>query len=80
MCKYVALLRKERSKGDPCSIQKVEMQGWQNGLICFRELLIPLVTAISAFLNKCSLALQFSATVLVPAPVVIVLLSNIGLI
>lgn len=82
MCKYVALWRKERSKGYPCSIQKIEMQGQQIGLICFGELFIPLVIAVSAFLNKCSLALQCSSVPLslVPAPVVIVLLGNMSLI
>lgn len=73
----VALWRKERSKGDPCSIQKIEMQGQQMGLLCFREFLIPLVMVISAFFST---SVRCGVTILVPAPVVIAILGNTSLI
>lgn len=61
-------------------VRKIEIQCQQLGLTCFRELL-PLVTPISAFSGVffCTWV-QFSATVLVPAPVGMVFLGNMSLI
>lgn len=62
-------------------IRKIEIQHQQIGLTCFRELLIPVVTRISAFPGVFfSTWVQFSATVLVPAPVGMVFLGNMSLI
>lgn len=62
-------------------VRKIEIHHQQMGLTCFRELLIPLVTPISAFSGVFfSTWVQFSATVLVPAPIGVVFLGNMSLI
>lgn len=56
-------------------VRKIEIQRLQIVLTCFRELLIPLITPTSAFLGVFfSTSVQFSAIILVPAPVGMVFL------
>lgn len=56
-------------------VRKIEIQCQQIVLTCSRELLIPLTTPISAFLGVFfSTWVQFSAVILVPAPVGMVFL------